>query len=402
MKVQLAHILQSLYRTTELDEVPLHRLQETVRQYPYFTAAHFLLAQKLKGEQSEQYDEQAQKAAVYFHDPLWMQWQLTEGLVESSTNGTVTTVAGMGVEPIVAQEEIIARDEVIAEDNIATENEIEEIETYPDFREQAEEQVVADVQLGEPAPEETYTEDEVPEVQKEITDTPQPVSFVENLDVAASPEAYIQETKPADIPAPQDPEPKPPEEPEMSTQEPEPAPIPETVSNDDDGTPEPSSELVRNESDERPVDDTAPVVQQVDQKQEPQLSAPPKESIPFDPYYTIDYFAYQGIKPPIDVPPGDKLGKQLKSFTEWLKTMKRLPEAAIGKQVTDAEQQHIRRSAEGSLEGKEVVTETMAEVLIKQDKKGEAIGIYEKLSLLDPSKSAYFAAKIENLKRELI
>ena len=44
------------------------------------------------------------------------------------------------------------------------------------------------------------------------------------------------------------------------------------------------------------------------------------------------------------------------------------------------------------------VTETMAEVLIKQDKNDEAIRIYEKLSLLNPSKRAYFAAKIEQLK----
>jgi hypothetical protein len=40
----------------------------------------------------------------------------------------------------------------------------------------------------------------------------------------------------------------------------------------------------------------------------------------------------------------------------------------------------------------------MAEVLIRQHKEEEAVAIYEKLSLLNPSKSAYFAAKIEQLK----
>jgi hypothetical protein len=45
-----------------------------------------------------------------------------------------------------------------------------------------------------------------------------------------------------------------------------------------------------------------------------------------------------------------------------------------------------------------VVTEAMAEVWLKQGNNGKALDIYNKLSLLNPSKKAYFAAKIENLK----
>jgi hypothetical protein len=40
----------------------------------------------------------------------------------------------------------------------------------------------------------------------------------------------------------------------------------------------------------------------------------------------------------------------------------------------------------------------MAEVLIKQGLIQKAIEVYEKLSLLDPAKSATFAAKISELK----
>jgi len=40
----------------------------------------------------------------------------------------------------------------------------------------------------------------------------------------------------------------------------------------------------------------------------------------------------------------------------------------------------------------------MAEVLVKQGKSEKAIEMYQKLSLLNPSKSAYFAAKIERIK----
>jgi hypothetical protein len=56
--------------------------------------------------------------------------------------------------------------------------------------------------------------------------------------------------------------------------------------------------------------------------------------------------------------------------------------------------------AHHSLDEKQVWTEAMAEVWIKQGERQKAIRIYEKLSLLDPSKSAYFAGKIKTLKTE--
>jgi hypothetical protein len=58
----------------------------------------------------------------------------------------------------------------------------------------------------------------------------------------------------------------------------------------------------------------------------------------------------------------------------------------------------IQRIAEHSVEEKEVVTEAMAEVWAKQGNPGKAIRVYEKLSLLNPAKSTYFANRIEQLK----
>jgi hypothetical protein len=58
----------------------------------------------------------------------------------------------------------------------------------------------------------------------------------------------------------------------------------------------------------------------------------------------------------------------------------------------------IRHIAESSNAGVNIVTEAMAEVLLKQGKVDQAIDIYEKLSLNYPSGSAYFAAKIKSLK----
>ncbi|HEV2832816.1 MAG TPA: hypothetical protein VGW31_12620, partial [Hanamia sp.] len=60
----------------------------------------------------------------------------------------------------------------------------------------------------------------------------------------------------------------------------------------------------------------------------------------------------------------------------------------------------IQASAEESNADAEILTEAMAEVLLKQNKREKAVAMYQKLSLLNPSKSAYFAAKIESIKNQ--
>ena len=127
------------------------------------------------------------------------------------------------------------------------------------------------------------------------------------------------------------------------------------------------------------------------------VTADTELKIDTEPYYTVDYFASQGIK--VDLTqPQDKLGSQLRKFTDWLKQMKNVkPDTAdLG---TDPEVENmIQGIAKTSNETKEIVTETMAQVLIKQGKTDKAIQLYIKLSFLNPDKSAYFAGKIEQLK----
>jgi len=124
--------------------------------------------------------------------------------------------------------------------------------------------------------------------------------------------------------------------------------------------------------------------------------------IVFQSYHTIDYFASQGIRlQPSDLAQ-DKLGQQLKSFTEWLKSMKKLSVAtADPAKETDPEEASLRNRvasiAEHSLEDKEIITEAMAEVWAKQGAVQKAAAIYEKLSLQNPHKKTYFAAKIKQL-----
>jgi len=122
-----------------------------------------------------------------------------------------------------------------------------------------------------------------------------------------------------------------------------------------------------------------------------------EQTFVFEPYHTIDYFASQGIKLTLEENPSDQLGKQLKSFTDWLKVMRKLPQKEREIIPDRAAEQTVQTIAAHSVVGREIVTETMAEVLAKQGMPERARAVYEKLSLLNPDKRAYFATKIEQL-----
>jgi tetratricopeptide (TPR) repeat protein len=122
------------------------------------------------------------------------------------------------------------------------------------------------------------------------------------------------------------------------------------------------------------------------------------ESIVFAPYHMIDYFASQGIKLVLEDNPPDHFSQQLKSFTDWLKVMKRLPLNQQSLNTDEKETDRIRHFAAHSIEDRDVLTESMAEVLAKQGMYENAIALYQKLSLIYPPKSAYFASRIEQLK----
>ncbi len=126
--------------------------------------------------------------------------------------------------------------------------------------------------------------------------------------------------------------------------------------------------------------------------------ANPKAELLFEPLYATDYFASQGIKLSDEIKADDKLGKQLKSFTDWLKTMKKVQPAKLESENSGPVDKVVQTMAEKSNAEGEVLTETMAEVFVQQGKIAKAREVYEKLSLLNPLKSPYFAAKIEQLK----
>jgi len=128
------------------------------------------------------------------------------------------------------------------------------------------------------------------------------------------------------------------------------------------------------------------------------------EPLLFEPLHTSDYFASVGIKLSEEEKTAGNLGKQLKSFTDWLKTMKKVHAEQLKKTSSPAEvnlsatESTIQKMAEKSNQENDVITEAMSDVLLQQGKADKAIEILEKLSLLNPGKSAYFAAKINQIK----
>jgi hypothetical protein len=143
-------------------------------------------------------------------------------------------------------------------------------------------------------------------------------------------------------------------------------------------------------------------IERVLNQEEQQIKEPSSASandLVFEPYHTVDYFASQGIKLSQEETSKDKFGKQLKSFTEWLKSMKRLPATEITREIDPSTETKVQHMAADSVHEADVVTEAMAEVWIKQGNREKAIETYNKLGLLNPSKKAYFAGLIENLKR---
>ena len=115
-------------------------------------------------------------------------------------------------------------------------------------------------------------------------------------------------------------------------------------------------------------------------------------------YHTIDYFASQGIKLREEKLADDQLGKQVKSFTQWLRSMKKIY-VEEQKELDSSMEKEVVSIATESNQQTEVITETMAEVLVKQGKRTQAIDLYRKLSLLHPEKSVYFASRIDELKQ---
>lgn len=328
------NIVQQLFGVSSLSEVNSSELAQVASKHPYFGAVQFLLAQKMKEAHHYEADDQLKKAALYFTNPFWLNYLLHENEIAEAKD----EIADDEIPNSLQEDALISieeKDEIVVAPEVKHDEVVEEIdEIIPAI------EIIEEPEVDEIIPAIEVANDELYDIPDEIV----PAVEVES--------AIIQENY---------------EEPEEDLLQ----------NNEDEAQRLKLSSLIEQHLAEfkKPVDEKAEL---------PIKSAP---------YHTVDYFASQGIK----ADGQDKFSSRVRKFTDWLKQMKvATPQPTdLG---TDAEtEQMIETIAKSSNETKDIITEAMAEVLVKQGKLEKAIQLYKKLSFLNPAKSTYFAAKIEDL-----
>lgn len=379
-------LFETIFKRNLSDEGTKDFLAELVKEHPYFTAAQFYLLQQTAPDNTN-YKKQAAKTSLLFNNPFWLDFQLNQSITQ----------------PFIEEQSIITKEEI---DTTVYDNEIELLEKIHPVLETSvagleDEQ---DIKLSE-----KVVENEAPTViSSEPVINGLTTVVPESTDVNLQ---SLEETPPvlqkgfADL------------------EKEEEIKLPDTVLENEPLTEhniEPESDslttIALQQADES-IEENYSEQQYLDDKEQWEDELPTEEkeiepmniklnfttatattedTISFEPLHTSDYFASVGIKFSDEVKPGDKLGKQLKSFTDWLKTMKKIHTDQLPSQ-SEQSVIVIQKMAEKSNTEDEVLTEAMAEVLLQQGKTTKAIEVYKKLSLLNPSKSAYFAAKIDQI-----
>ncbi len=355
-----------------LYESDTDELLQLTNQFPFFGPAQFLLAKKLKQENSPLLKRHIHKAALYCQNPVWFNFILNDHGV--SRTQITSKPDKEFFHPMVEMEKPATHEEVLDQSNIdrssgspdsdsTGKNKLELFIKFPKFRFDPVEAPTAKTPFTDENPASLSDNDKLqndfPEDETSQLEPPLQINSIEPI---------IQEIN----------------EPEIRTAE-------EEISDLEKLSPDTNENTGEEPGHNQPPLPPFPkfTFEAIDRS---------KAELTFEPYHTIDYFASQGIQNKEEEKPKDQLSRQLKSFTEWLKVMKRLPATEIASTISAMDEKNVEKMAEISINDREVVTEAMAEVWEKQGNKPMAINIYQKLSLLNPSKTSYFAARIEQLK----
>jgi hypothetical protein len=435
--------IQHLFQVTALEDIPRERLESFVEEYPFFGYGHYLLSRKLRAENSDEYTGMTAKASLYFSNPFWLEWLLVnapETKTKRETTDTAATPGNSEVEASMPEQEEkdiwsspempVELEAPKAEHPTSPTAEVGETE-HAAIEAEDTTPTVMDIQATElsdievqhtalPVPAETIPSSVAQQLLNNIeearllresllkinedfhthilpADEPirdeEPPFVLEEQEQVTPPVEEVSISEETITPAEESPVPETPEAPQEQPPAAEHLP---SIGHHHQDTPAPAEEPAA-----IPVAETSAAQAPLAEAPDPTPAAAPAMTgepvLTFEPYHTIDYFASQGIRLTPDENPSDQLGKQLKSFTEWLRVMRRLPQKEKELIPDRVVEQEIQSIAAHSIEGKEVLTETMAEVLAKQGMPERARIVYEKLSLQNPGKSAYFAAKIEQL-----
>ncbi len=393
-------VYESIFNRSMFENDTKDFLTGLTKEYPYFTAAQFYLLQKNETG-SDDYNKQLAKTAVLFNNPFWLNYQVEQCFVSVELPEPAFINQLPDNEPQYNVE--IDGGEIILPLTNATETIYEE-----------EKIVVPEQYIQQQTP--------VEMLHKPVVESPTTVFDAEVKTLFETTEVPIEEEKEELLL-------------DKTTEQTEHHPdinnnteINNSPETNEENYQEKAKEIITNKIIE-PVDNSSstelplaesPITEQnnisennvgeedeeINEKEIEPLnfklnfttSTTTEDTISFEPLHTSDYFASLGIKFSDEVKADDKFGKHLKSFTEWLKTMKKIHPDQLPQQ-TEQSESSIQQMAEKSNTEGEVLTEAMAEVLLQQGKLGKAIELYQKLSLLNPLKSAYFAAKINAIER---
>lgn len=398
MNLGWTHLAGTLLQGTDLKNASAEEIDILLEEYPYFAGLHLLKVVKLSQMGSEELPMAMSRAALYFPNPHWFRLGMEK--LQKDHDGSETMVSAPTVDdaPIEMSLESAFTTEVTAEPETSAE--------HPEMAETAEE---AMPEPAEPSVNWEHHLAENPVFQQHVVsdeehyeqevwhhqgDTKEEEPTVAEVMQPEHPGAIAEHAEPA----------------REMPHEPLEAPALEEASENLQHAPleEPAFQKppIEEPALEMPVSETTEQEMAVSGPGEDETSTQPEQApamagpgldIPFEPLYTIDYFASQGIKVNQEAPTKDQLALKLRSFTEWLRAMKKIHPEKMAKDFNQDEEDHVRVNAEVSNEAHEVYTEAMAEVFLKQGKKEKAREVFEKLSLLDPSKSAYFAVRIKEI-----
>ena len=404
---QTEQLFESLFNRTPISVDTRNFLTAVTKEHPYFTPAQFYLL-KLSDTAGKDVALQAAKTSLLFNNPFWLNFQLnyaesipslTENIDSPGENNLdkanerESEIAFQTNEIAEIQSNIVTPEPVVVpnlpasamepDDNIAT-NEALQTEGIAAIDQHTPEPIAAKEEQAEAFQANLNAAIVVENADDQVHTEPaiETATIKELMLETTVPEEEQQQAKAFAITEENQPTPA------FVQQENSPAELQPTAINTVENE-------AGNEPDYSTEEDTEPMILKVDFNPKATTT---EETLSYQPLFTSDYFASLGIRINENGIPVDRLGKQLKSFTDWLKIMKKIHPDQLLPQEGFAET-NIQELAEKSNKKGEILTEAMAEVLMQQGKKSKALEVYQKLSLLNPSKSAYFAAKIDEIKR---
>lgn len=351
------------YHATEINKT---LLEKNVKDYPASSVAQFLLLYDKKKNNDPDLDNSLKQIGMYLTNPCWIQYQLLRtGAINDQTLAENNIASALSAKEEKIDEKILKPENYAIAETSAEEKNLEiEINTQPEQNEKR----------AECTSDKNDNTKEVVENSQEQIKHQQSANNIKDL-IVPQLEVILENSHE-----------------DLTHDEAQKEPI--QIIDEETSVVHSSDTVTEPLPNEIQETETALPAKEGDIKSSPETI---DDSIAFEPLHTVDYFASQGIKISEEALGNDQLGKQVKSFTAWLKSMKKLHPGQMPEQ-NEVIEKIIQSSSEASNNEANILTEAMAEVLVMQDKKEKAIEMYEKLSLINPSKSAYFAAKIESLK----